>query len=426
MKKSMQIAAGVAVAALALTGCAGTSDGGGAKDSKTIELWTSWTEGADTAVAGKKKIEEFEERTGYTVNETNFTYDMMRSKLIASAAGGNLPDVVFGLPEWVGEFSKLGILADMSGTWDAWEDHDQVSDAVKSAMTIDGKVVGLPYSATVRAYLVHDDLLAKAGVETPTTWEDVVAIGSKVQDATGSSAYGVAGTGVRAPQELVGYLAQQGLTIADAQDGGGYRNTWQDDAASLKKAASVFQFYEDIFASGAVNANSATYGWEQTDENFATGLTATYVSGNWLAEREKSNADAMADVSVHPIPYPSDGQQATYIEAKPVFVMSSAKNPTGATELAQTIASQDFQQAAFPDRSALDSVTTDSKWSKDFKPLIESSVTYPPVSMAGITQAMIDALAMVLQEGKSPEEAATWLSDSINASLEKSGDASGS
>ena len=46
----------------------------------------------------------------------------------------------------------------------------------------------------------------------------------------------------------------------------------------------------------------------------ATGLTASYVTGNWLAEREESNADTMADVSVHPIPYPADGEPALPLE----------------------------------------------------------------------------------------------------------------
>ena len=36
---------------------------------------------------------------------------------------------------------------------------------------------------------------------------------------------------------------------------------------------------------------------------------------------------------------------------------------------------------------------------------------------------MIDALAMVLQEGTSSAEAATWLSEAINTSLQQSGDA---
>lgn len=421
MKKQWGLVAGLTAIPLVLAGCSSGSGGG---DGKTIELWTSWTEGADTSVASLELIEKFEDETGYTVNQTNFTYDMLHEKLIASAGGGNLPDVVWGLPEYVGEFSKLGILADLTDAWDAWEDKDLVSDAVKQSMTAGGKVVGFPYETTARAYLVHDDLFAEAGVDVPETWDDVLAIGTTIQDATGASAYGVTGTGVREPQELLVYLAQYDVPIAVEQADGLYRNTWNDEPDTLAKAANAFQFYEDLLSSGAANPNSATYGWEETDENFATGLTASFVTGNWLAERESTNADTMGDISVHPIPYPADGHPATYIEAKPMFVMANSDALEGATELARAFASEEWQQAAFTDRSALSSVSTDSKWSKDFSALLDTGVTYPPISLGSVTQNMIDALAMVLQEGKSPEEAASWLGDAINDSLEQSGDLS--
>jgi len=423
MKKYKAVIATIALIPLTLTACSGASGGeeSSGKSGAPIELWTAWTEGATTQEASQEMIAQFEADSGQTVNQTNFTYDMLREKLVASAAGGNLPDAVWGLPEYVGEFNKLGILANLSDSWDSWADKDKVSEAVKAAMTVDGKIIGFPYETTTRAYLVHDDVLAAGGKSVPTTWEDVLAIGSSVKDATGSSAFGVAGAGVRAPQELLVYLAQQGLKIADEKDGG-FRNTWQDDPAELAKATAVFQFYADLMDSGAVNPNSPTYGWEETDENFVTGLTATYVTGNWLAERETSNAETMGDVSVHPIPYPADGQPATYIEAKPLMVMEGTDVLDGATQLAQAFASEKWQTAAFAERSALNTVSTDSKWSKDFQALLESGVTYPPITLGTITQSMIDSIAMVLQEGTSPEEAAIWLSDQINDSLETSGD----
>ncbi|MCL3777180.1 MULTISPECIES: extracellular solute-binding protein [unclassified Actinomyces] len=418
----LKLAGGAAAASFLLAACGGRSSAGDEAGGTTIELWTAWTEGADTALALKQKIKEFEEATGYTVNQTNFTYDMLHEKLIASAAGGNLPDAVWGLPEYVGEFDKMGILADLSEAWEAWEDKDKVSDAIKATMTIKGRIIGFPYETTARAYLVHDDVIGQAGVTVPKTWDDVLAVGTKVEDATGSSFFGVAGTGVRAPQELLVYLAQYDLDVASEVDGG-YRNTWVDNPDELAKAAKVFDFYGDLIKSGAASPNSPTYGWEETDENFATALTATYVSGNWLAEREASNPEAMSDVSVHPIPYPKDGKPATYIECKPLMVMAGSQALEAATELSRTFASTEWQTAAFPDRSALNDVQTDTKWSTDFSALLDTGISYPPITLAAVTQAMIDALAMRLQEGKDSTEVATWLSGAINTALEESGDA---
>ena len=173
-----------------------------------------------------------------------------------------------------------------------------------------------------------------------------------------------------------------------------------------------------------IDENCKNWGWEETDENFATGITSTYVTGNWLAERETSNPDTMEDVAVSAIPYPSDGHQATYMECKPLFILADSKNKDAAFELVTDMCSKEWQEAGFPDRSPRSDVSTDSKWSKDFQALADTGVTFPPVTLGGITQAMQDAIAKVLQEGETPEAAAEWLSDAVNASLSDSGELS--
>lgn len=396
-----------------------TAAGGG----KTIELWTCWTEGADTAKASLEQIAKWEEETGNKVNQTNFTYDMLHEKILTAAAGGNVPDLIWGLPEYVGEFYNMGIVEDLTDRFNGWEDKSALSEAVVNAMTIDNKIVGIPYEMTVRAYLVHADDMKAAGVETPKTWEDLLAL-TDFKDKTGKYPTELACTGVRQPQELLVYLAQKDIEIASAQEDGKYKNTWNENPDQLAKAAEVFQFYSDLIEKGIVDPSAKNWGWEETDENFATGIAATYVTGNWLEERETSNPDTMGDIEVAPIPYPSDGKPATYMECKPLFVMAASENKEEAFSLATAFCSKEWQSAAFPARSPRSDVSADSKWSKDFSALADTGITFPPVTLAGINQAMIDSVAKVLQEGKTPEEAAAWLCDAVNASLSDSGELS--
>ena len=293
----------------------------------------------------------------------------------------------------------------------------------RAGVPIDGKIVGVPYEMTVRAYEVHQDDLTAAGVEIPATWEDLLAQ-TDYHDKTGKYITELACTGVRAPQELLVYLAQYGLEIASAQEDGKFKNTWKDDPDQLEKATKVFQFYLDLVDNGIVDPSSKNWGWEETDENFATGIVSTYVSGNWLSERETTNPDTMGDIVIAPIPYPSDGQPATYMECKPMFIPAGSQHIDEAFDLAAAWCSFDWQNAAFQDRSPRSDVSSDTKWSKDFQALSDTGITFPPVTLGGINQAMIDSIAKVLQEGKTAQEAAEWLCDAVNASLAENGELS--
>lgn len=399
------------------------SDGKEEAKEQTVELWTCWTDGADTAKAGEEQIKKFEEETGIKVNQTNFTYDMLHEKILTAAAGGNVPDLIWGLPEYIGEFYNMGILEDLTERFNKWEDKDALSESVVKAMTIDDKIVGIPYEMTVRADLTHTEDLKAAGIDTPKTWEDLLA-NEGYYEKNGKYLTELACTGVRSAQELLVYLAQYDLEIASAQEDGKYKNTWKDNKEESEKAAKVFRMYQDMVDKKIIDENCKNWGWEETDENFATGIASTYVTGNWLAERETSNPDTMGDIAVSAIPYPSDGHEATYMECKPLFILADSKNKDAAFELATAMCSKEWQEAGFPDRSPRSDVSTDSKWSKDFQALADTGVTFPPVTLGGITQAMQDAIAKVLQEGESPEAAAEWLSDAVNASLSDSGELS--
>src|SRR5699024_5608197 len=102
-----------------------------ADEEDVVEIWTSWTDGEVTAIEGEKQIEKFEEETGIKVTQTNFTYDMLHEKILTASAGGNVPDLVWGLPEYIGEFDEMGIIEDVTEEFEEWEEIDNISESVK-------------------------------------------------------------------------------------------------------------------------------------------------------------------------------------------------------------------------------------------------------------------------------------------------------
>ena len=205
---------------------------------------------------------------------------MLHDKILSAAAGGNTPDVAWGLPEWTGEFHSMGILEDLSDRYANWDDASVLSDAVMKGMSIGDEIIGVPYEMTVRAYLCHENIMKKGGASVPATWDDVLSM-TDFKDKTGTYPYALACTGVRAPQEMIVYLAQKGLEICSLQDDGMYKNTWKDNADQLAAAADVFQFYKDCIDSGVVDPNSKSFGYEETDDNFVNDPNGGGVAALW-------------------------------------------------------------------------------------------------------------------------------------------------
>ena len=375
--------------ALSLAACGGSSSNGGssADGSTTLEVWSSNLSDSQRENV-KKLVAQYEEQTGVKVNYTEFSYDMLHDKILSAAAGGNTPDVAWGLPEWTGEFHSMGILEDLSDRYANWDDASVLSDAVMKGMSIGDEIIGVPYEMTVRAYLCHENIMKKGGASVPATWDDVLSM-TDFKDKTGTYPYALACTGVRAPQEMIVYLAQKGLEICSLQDDGMYKNTWKDNADQLAAAADVFQFYKDCIDSGVVDPNSKSFGYEETDDNFVN-------------------------------------TPATYMELKPLFLFNTSKNNDAAFDFATYVCGKEWQQGVYSSASPRSDVTVPGKWTEDFQALSDNGVAFPPVTLGSISQAMIDSIAKVLQEGMTPQAAAEWLADAVNTSLEESGELSAS
>ncbi|QBE96969.1 ABC transporter substrate-binding protein [Blautia producta] len=394
----------------------------GASEVKSIEVWFNSDEQVHDNMV--KMFDAYKDKTGIEITYTNLDLDSMHDKVIASASAGNKPDVIFGLPEWISEFNAMGITADLTDYYNSWDDKNNFYDSTLEAMKVDGNYVAIPWSSTVRACLIHEDINKEAGIGTESpTWEELLDM-TDYYEKTGAYPYGITCTGARAPQELLVHLAEYDLEICSEQEGGGYRNTWNENEKELENAAKVFQFYKDLVANGIVDPSSATYGWEETDVNYASGLTGMFTTGNWLANYEEEYPDTMMDTVIKAVPAPSDGKTCTYLEAKPMFVFDNGDKARmdAAFDVAAYISGKEFVETCYPAYSSRTDVKTDDKWTKDFQALTDSAVTFPPVVLGNITQAMTDSLAKALQENMDAKEVAKWLGDAINSSLKGSGE----
>ncbi|WP_233809997.1 ABC transporter substrate-binding protein [Paraburkholderia sp. HP33-1] len=388
-----------------------------------LNFWVAWDPQQADAIAATKQIASFEQsHPNIKINVQNIAFDALHDKLITSIAGGDAPDLSWGLIEWLGELNRMNALVDLTPYAARWPDRAQIYPNALKDVTIDGKLMALPHYLGIRALLYHEDMLKKAGIEAPPkTWDELVSDSEKIRKATGKYGFGIAGTGVRSPQELLMYLAQSNALLARRMSDGKYRNTWGDDPKELANATKVFAFYKELLDKQVIAPEASSWGYEEEDTNSALGQYAMVIDGAWMKSRAEQNPDKMKDVKITAPPYSQ--KPATFLEINPFYVFKG-KHQQEAWEFASFMLSKDYQSAVHQERSPREDVISPTKWGRDFMVLAPTGVGFPPVALGSITRAMEESIGLVLLKKEDPQAVAQWLGKAINKALRQSGELS--
>ncbi len=390
-------------------------------ESVTLRFWHSIDPTMPDGVAMLAQIEAFKKaHPDIKIDMQQIAFAGLHDKLVTSIAAGDAPDLSWGLIEWLGELDRMNGLADLTPYFEKWADRDQFYPSAIQALTVNGKIKGLPNYMGIRGLLYHEEMLKKAGISTPPkTWSELIEASQKIKKATGKFGFGIAGTGVRAPQELIMYLAQNEVDLAVRTKDGKHRNTWVEDPQQMARATEVFAFYQQLLEQKAISPQAVGWGYEEEDTNFALGQYAMVVDGAWMSSRIKDNPEAMKDVKIAPPPYAR--KAATFAEVNPFYVFKS-KHPQQTWEFVSFMAGKEYQAASNPDRAPRKDVVSDNMWGRDLMALAPTGIGFPPVALGSITRAMSDSIGRVLLKREKPADTAKWLSNAINKALKKSGE----
>jgi len=410
---------GIALGVGLLLGGIGTAR---AADPVTLHFWVAWDPALPDAKIAQDGIATFEKlHPDIKIDVQDMSFAAMHDKLITAIAGGQPPDVSWGLSEWLGEMDRMGALADLTDAASTWPDRAAIYPSVLAGLTINGRLKALPHYLGIRGLLYHADMLAKAGITTPpATWQELVDDASKIHAATGKYAFGVADDSVRAPQELFTLMAQNDVTLAEPRPGGRFRNNWDTDAAQLLRMTEVLTLYQTMLAKGVIAPNATSWGWEEQDNNFALGQYAMVMNGSWMHLHEAQYPDSMRDVQI--APPPKMAHEATYFEINPIYVFKASPHPKEAFEFASFLDSKDYQSVARPSDSPREDVKGTDKWGTGFAKLTPIGKTFPPIALGQVSRDMQEAIGRVLLRHQDPATVAAWLGHAINKDLRKSGE----
>ncbi|WP_326731728.1 extracellular solute-binding protein [Streptomyces phaeochromogenes] len=184
--RTVSVAALLAVVPVALTACGGSDSASTSATEGTVTLVTDTKADVEPLIAAfEKKYPKI--KVKLTVPAAGAIMTTVRTQLSA----GTAPDVIRvwpagGNPLSIKELTKQNLLKDLSS--DSWT--TGLTDADKTAMSIDGKVYGAPVTVTGIGALYNQQALAAVGATEPQTFSDVLALCAKAK-AKGKSAFSI-------------------------------------------------------------------------------------------------------------------------------------------------------------------------------------------------------------------------------------------
>ncbi|WP_163543011.1 ABC transporter substrate-binding protein [Occultella kanbiaonis] len=314
--------AGTAVLALSLAACGG--DSGGDQSPDTLQVMMSPHSITDVIT---ERLGEFEEESGIDVEITSLNEDQVSQQLrVEFGANNSATDVFLYRPlQDTAQFVNNGWIADLTDrvTGDAEFDWEDFGEPTREAVTsTEGNVIAVPVATARQMLFYRADLLAEAGVEVPTTLEELEAAAAQLDTP---DVAGICLRGQRA--QAVTTFAQFLYAFGGNWNEGG--EPYGDATVDSPEAIEAFEYYGNLLSNygpaGVLNMS-----WAECSALFSQGRAAMYIEGDdrWpeFTDPEKST---LTEAQVGYAPSPA---LTSVVPAQAFGIAASSDNTDGAWE----------------------------------------------------------------------------------------------
>ncbi|HEV8166178.1 MAG TPA: extracellular solute-binding protein, partial [Actinomycetota bacterium] len=167
--------------ALAATGCGGGGNGNKGQDN-TIKFWVA-EDNAERVKAMQQTIARFQQQTGIQVQLSAIAEDQLATQVQSASAAGTLPDVMGALSLGFAHSLAADDIADPDAASAVIDSHGRqpFSERALSLVQADGKPVAIPSDTWTQLLVYRKDLFDKAGLQTPDTFERILAAATKLK-----------------------------------------------------------------------------------------------------------------------------------------------------------------------------------------------------------------------------------------------------
>jgi multiple sugar transport system substrate-binding protein len=247
-----------------------------------------------------------------------------RQKLVAAVAARNPPDCCQVWDTWLGELDRLGVVEDLTPRVKEWSRSPATLPVAWQTVTVNGRVLSLPWALTNDAVFVRADRVKDFGLKLPDehwTWDDFLALARGLtRPDRNQYGFGMRGVGAWAVLYATEFLYGNGAQVVT------------DGAVAINspEAVSALAWYIDLLRKHRVTPpGAATDGYRQIVEGFGRGVTGTYLHNSGSAEEQKK-ALGEKNVVTLPLPLGPAKKRASFCFSETLAMPREARNQEGA------------------------------------------------------------------------------------------------
>jgi len=342
--------AGITTAAILAVGTLAScsSEGGGSEERSDVLNITLanhvWTD------AIKESLPEFEEQSGITVNLTQLGEDQLSDQYnVKLNAGTDEIDVMMYRPLQEGKlFAQNNWIADITEQVTSADDWnwDDFQEGPVGATTFDDAVVGVPIITEREVLYYRTDLLEAAGLEVPTTLEELEEAAAQIASENPGVAGFVARTAASAAvTQFSSFLYSEGGAWID-DDGNANLDT---DAAK-----EAYELYGTLIREHGPENVSTDMSWPEAMAIFTQGNAAFYTEADSLYKNATDPASSTISDRVGFAQFPAGdaGSRPYNVPSWALGIAAESENSENAWEFIQWATSQEkmleIQQAGVP------------------------------------------------------------------------------
>lgn len=268
----------------------------------------------------------------------NITDREAHKTAIRNFLSAEAPDVTSWYPgNRMAPFVNAGQFEDISDLW-AEQGFNETLASTESAMTIDGKQWGVPYTYYQWGIYYRSDIFKEQGIEAPATWDELLAASAKLKAAE-IAPFTIGTKFLWTAAGVFDYLnlRTNGYEVHNDLTAGNIKYT-------DPRIVDVFNKWKELVEPGYFIEDHATMSWQDALAPFVNGEAAMYVMGNFAVDAMREAG--LTDDQIDYIPFPEITPGVPRAEEAPAdafFIPSNAKNKEDARKFLAFVAQPDVQ-----------------------------------------------------------------------------------